>query len=242
MLLVLLYFIGEHYVEMKRARLRVYLGSNVQNLQIGNGLRLSPFEFHQRGHWFFICGSSIDLGDIALERVSFDEQLRMVYKHGQRIARVDVLTLCDFQLLDLIKMWVIRCSHVVRRTRCSDRKRLEQRTLFENVLDLRGGQAVQHESLLLRAKDGLLFLLLILAFQQRLSGEATVLCQFFDAHNFTTDDVEFLGCAQEVRLRLDQLFVRQSNVEQILTGNNGFAFHGIDFCNDSPHGSSHLHD
>ena len=86
---------------------------------------------------------------------------------------------------------------------------------------------MQEQGLSLRPQGGLLFLLLVLAFQERLAGNDPIGGHLFQPGHFAADHVEFLDGAEELRLHLQQVFVGQADLEQRLAGLNGLALDRI---------------
>ena len=83
---------------------------------------------------------------------------------------------------------------------------------------------MEEEGLALGGTDGFEFLELILPLEDRFERDDPLRADPLQPGDLLADDIDLLGCFQEVGLGLDKLLVGQSDLEEGLVRGDGFPF------------------
>ena len=145
----------------------------------------------------------------------------MVGEHAERVARLHVLPLGRFQLLDLQESRAVGPGRLVLLLRHAHGEFAEQRPFRCDLIHLARREAVQEEPLSPGAKRRFELLLLVAAIEDDFARNRPIGGNRLQSGNLPPQDVQILGRSQELGLGLDHLLVREPQFHQRLAGRHG---------------------
>ena len=213
-LLVAYQFIRQADIELQRPRIPFHLVLDIQDPQSGDLAFFHAVEVDHGRHVSASIGRLVQRFGVLFKRFPFHVQFAVVGERGELCAGGDVFAQFHRQFGHLQELVVLVARLAVGQRRCDDRQHLQQLPRFDDLFDLFFGQAMQQQRLSLGANGSFDLLLLVFSFQQPLASHGAAGRDIRQSCDFSLDDVQFLQPAEQRTLLLDQVLVRQTQIEQ----------------------------